>query len=151
MKKSKYILFIFILFCFFSLSVEAATKKAILTGNEVRLRSGPGTNYSQIASLAIGSVYTLADETIYPSEKSCSEGWYKIIYGNTSGYVCSSYISVYTESDNHTTPQNNCETEMSNLGFPSSYWSGLCNLKEKHPNWNFKAIVTNLEIGRAHV
>ena len=145
MKKSKYILFIFILFCFFSLSVEAATKKAILTGNEVRLRSGPGTNYSQIASLAIGSVYTLADETIYPSEKSCSEGWYKIIYGNTSGYVCSSYISVYTESDNHTTPQNNCETEMSNLGFPSSYWSGLCNLKEKHPNWNFKAIVTNLD------
>lgn len=34
---------------------------------------------------------------------------------------------------------------MQEAGFPSSYWSGLCSMKEAHPTWTFKAVQTNLE------
>ncbi len=145
MKKKLCLLILLFIFCFTTLEVKASTKKALLTGNEVNLRTGPGTNYGSIASLSLGSVYPLVEEILFPSQKACSEGWYKIQYGNTVGYVCSSYISIMIEQDNHVTPSNNCEQEMASIGFPQSYWSGLCNLKANHPNWNFKAIDTNLD------
>ena len=47
--------------------------------------------------------------------------------------------------DDGKTPTTACESEMQAAGFPSSYWSGLCSLKEKHPNWTFRAVQTNLE------
>ena len=132
--------------CFFIPQVNASSKSALLTGNQVSLRTGPGTNHSSFASLKIGSIYALADENLYPDQRGCSDGWYKIIYsGNTTGYVCSSYISVVTNNENNTAPSNSCETELSNAGFPSSYWSGLCALKTKYPNWKFNAVNTNLD------
>ena len=136
----------FLGFIFFATSVSAASKMALLTGNQVSLRTGPGTGYASIASLKIGSVYALVDETLYPNERGCENGWYKIMYNeNTTGYVCSSYISVATSSDTSTTPTSSCEQELASLGFPSSYWSGLCALKSKHPSWKFNPVQTNLD------
>lgn len=145
MKKRIILLFFLVLFSFLISTVHASTKNVLLTGNEVSLRTGPGTNHSRITYLSLGSIYALSDENLYPDEGGCSNGWYKINYGNTTGYVCSSYISVITSEENSGTPTSNCEIEMSNLGFPSSYWSGLCNLKQSHPNWNFVALKTNLD------
>lgn len=146
MKKIVFFFTFILIICFAMPHVNASTKKALLTGNEVFLRTGPGTNYNHIASLNIGSVYDLVDETLYLSESSCSNGWYKIKYSSsTTGYVCSSYISLITISDNSSNPNTSCEQEMNSLGFPSSYWSGLCALKEKHPTWKFNAVKTNLD------
>jgi beta-N-acetylglucosaminidase len=147
----KHILFVTILFILlFNFQVVfASDKKAMLTGNQVSLRTGPGTKYNSIASLSLGAIYSLVDESLYADESGCENGWYRINYGSTTGYVCSSYISLITASDSTSTPTTDCEQTMSTLGFPSSYWSGLCSLKEKYPNWNFVALKTNLDWSKA--
>ena len=142
---------LFAIFCmslyFFCLDrVAAATYQAKLTGNSVSLRSGPGTNYSKLASLALGSTYPLLDTNKYTDEQGCSEGWYKIGYSSSSGYVCSRYIQVITINENTTgNATTSCEQQMKSAGFPSSYWGKLCSLKELHPAWTFQAINTNLD------
>ena len=147
MKKIFLYAFFVVSFFLFALdNVDAATYQAKLTGNNVTLRNGPGTNYSKIASLALGSTYNLLDTNKYPNEQGCSDGWYKIAYGNSSGYVCATYIQVITINENTTgNASTSCEQQMQSAGFPSSYWGKLCSLKELHPSWSFKAINTNLD------
>ncbi len=141
-----YVFFVVSFFLFTLYKVNAATYQAKLTGNSVSLRSGPGTNYSRIASLALGSTYNLLDTNKYPNEQGCSDGWYKIAYGTSSGYVCATYVQVITINENTTgNATTSCEVEMANAGFPSSYWGKLCALKEQHPAWSFRAINTNLD------
>ena len=44
---------------------------------------------------------------------------------------------------NEPEPSNDCERILKDAGFPSSYWAGLCALKETHPNWKFTQISTS--------
>ena len=95
MKKNIMAIFIFVSLLFFGFdNVKAVTYQAKLTGNAVSLRSGPGTNYSKLASLTIGSTYDLVSTSKFANEQGCSDGWYKIYYSSTQGYVCATYVSV---------------------------------------------------------
>lgn len=68
----------------FSLSAFADT--ALVTGSEVNLRSGPGTNYKIINCVAGGSRVNVTD---------CSNsGWYAVDYGSQSGYMSAAYLSL---------------------------------------------------------
>lgn len=59
--------------------------------------------------------------------------------GNTyHGYYCSSNLN----SENLLTDE--LKEEFKEEGFPESYWSKLAELKTNHPNWEFKAIKTDL-------
>lgn len=145
----KYILsYIFIFSFLFILNMNfchAETYKGKITGNGVYLRSGPGTNYETLKTLSKDSEYILVSNAVYQTEKDCNNGWYKIYYeGSTTGYVCHDYVEVITLVYNET-PTNECEQSLADLGFPSSYWSSICSLKESHPNWQFKPIITGLE------
>ncbi len=134
-------------FCFVLLhhNVHAGTKMALVTYNNASLRTAPGTKNPEIAVLNSGTKYNLADENIYTGS-GCSSGWYKLIYNeNTTGYVCASLLSIVEVSSDGESPKNACETELFNLGFPSSYWAGLCSLKNAHPNWSFQPVMTNLD------
>ena len=136
-------LLIIVLISFFTIEVVRAEQyQALLTGNEVGLRSGPGTNYDKIASLAINTTYLLETKDIYNSEKGCNSGWYKISYNGTPGYVCADYIEVRTISDD---ALSNCRTKLSSLGFPESYLNGLCSLQASHESWSFIPLQTNLD------
>ncbi len=140
-------LFFLTLFSFIlNLSIcYADTYRGKITGTGVNLRSGPGTNYSSIKTLSKNSEYTLVSNKLYPSEKSCSKGWYQMYYeASATGYVCADYVSVSTLvfNENATT---NCEQNMQAAGFPSSYWPGLCKMQQDHPSWQFKAIATGLD------
>ena len=109
----------------------AEVYKGKIIGTGVRLRSGPGTNYEYLKKVSNGSEYTLVSKTKYQTENGCSNGWYKIYYeGSATGYVCSDYVTV-TELVFSETPTNECEKTLSDLGFPSSYWPGLCLLQEE--------------------
>ncbi len=145
--QKKMILALCFLFAFFLAlpKVSASSKVAIVTYNNASLRVSPGTNTSEITTLKSGSKYYLADNNVYTGT-GCSPGWYKIVYNDsTTGYVCSTLLSVVAVSTDGLAPTTDCERNLSNLGFPSSYWAGLCSLKEKYPNWNFQPIVTNLD------
>lgn len=140
MKKIK--LLFLLLICFFLCNVKADIYKATLTGDSVALREGPGTNYTKITSLLINTTYPLIENKIYPSEKSCSAGWYKIDYNSQTGYVCADYIKVDVIKEETI---NDCKSKLKALGFPDSYLTGLCNLQASHPSWSFIPLMTNLD------
>jgi len=54
-----------------------------VNASALNVRSGPGTNYSRIGVLSRGAKVTITGE---------SGGWYKINYGNGTGYVSKQYI-----------------------------------------------------------
>lgn len=147
MKKNK--LFLTSLFAFFCLIKVSNATEYIMMRDAVYVRKGPGTNYPSITLGQVGNTYNLMSSGIKPDEGkngNCDEGWYEINYNGEKAYVCSSYVQAYSDTpEADRDPSTACETEMKNAGFPSSYWSGLCSLKEKHPNWQFKAISTNLD------
>ena len=54
------------------------------------------------------------------------------------GYYCNAYLTTGILTDE-------LKQEFTDLGFPESYFEKLAILKKAHPNWEFKAINTNLE------
>lgn len=142
---------LFIIFFLFTINVNASTYQGTITGTDVSLRTGPGTNYAKISfTLYKNQTYNMPDNTLYKTESGCNSGyWYKLNYDGTKmGYVCSSYVSVSQIVINQT-PTNECEEDLKNKGFPATYWAGLCSLKSAHSNWNFNSIITNLEWSEA--
>lgn len=141
-----YLSLFFISLFIFNMNISYADSyKGKITGSGVSLRSGPGTNYGKLKAVSEDSEYMLVNNTLYPSEKECTNGWYKIYYeGSATGYVCSEYVNITTLVFNEN-PTNECEQSLKDLGFPSSYWPSLCALKETHPNWQFKPILTGLD------
>ena len=141
----KFLKIFFVLLCFLLFSRVQAKDKLRIDYNDVNLREGPGTNYRSIKKLGVSATFDLVEKTLFPNEKGCSDGWYKIYYsGQNVGYVCASYITLYEEKDTPVDANTDCEKEMASLGFPNTYWNGLCSLKEKHPNWTFTADITGL-------
>lgn len=104
----------------------------VTSSSALNVRSGAGTSYSIIGSLANGTVIT-----ILGSAKSTSgETWYKYAYSSSkTGYVSSNYIKTST-----VTTDSSFETYMTKQGFPDSYKAGLRALHAAHPNWTFKAL-----------
>lgn len=82
------------------------------------------------------------------SGKGCEDKWYKIKYhNNETGYVCSTYVTKYTDITDTDWDENDtsyCE-QLVSAGFPESYCPYLVYLHNKHPNWNFNPVITNLK------
>ena len=146
----KYILLIFVAFFFVCGSVNASTTaRALILDQGANVRTGPSTKYSRIKSLTLYTYYNLVEDKTYPDENNhngCSTDWYQLYHnGVATGYVCGEHVEVVRSySTDDVEPTNECETAMSELGFPSSYWGGLCRIKEAHPNWNF--VVQNVGV-----
>jgi cell wall-associated NlpC family hydrolase len=70
-----------------------------VTGNKVNVRSGPGTGYKSLASAAI-------NDTAYII--GINNKWFKVIYGDTVGYIRSDYLALteipYENRDSGKTP-----------------------------------------------
>jgi len=71
--------------------LKAATRENVelgygrVNGSRVNIRSGPGTGYSVLTQAVSGDkAYTIG----------INDGWYKIIYGNTIGYIRSDYLDL---------------------------------------------------------
>ncbi len=148
MKKIK-LLILFVMTFFICGNVSASdTLRAVIfssDGKAANVRTGPGTQNTRVAYAQVGALYNLVSESVYPdtnNHKNCSKDWYKIYYnGIATGYVCGEHVElVRSYSTDNIAPQTTCEQEMANLGFPSSYWGGLCNVRSKHANWSFVAL-----------
>ena len=75
----------------FLLSVSACADQAVVTGNEVNVRNGPGTVYSISSSVS-------RDTTVEVLDRS-NPDWYQISWDGKSGYVSSQFLS-FTEDRN---------------------------------------------------
>ena len=58
-----------------------------LSGNNVNLRKGAGTNYTILTTSKQGTMYALTEK---------SGNWYKTFYRNQVAYIHASYVSVFT-------------------------------------------------------
>ena len=81
------------------------------------------------------------------SGHGCKNPWYKVSYNGKEGYICSSDQVVIDVAD--VDLNGDFEKEMISRGFTESYLPYLKALHEKHPNWNFKAVKTNIDFDTA--
>ncbi|MBR4231014.1 MAG: SH3 domain-containing protein [Bacilli bacterium] len=151
MCKVNKILFTLFVFLFLTFNVNAETIiKVRVTYSDVNMRSGPGTSYSIVKKVAVNASYNMASQTKIADEGGCSDGWYEVYYNDTDvGYICSSYAVLDSYEIANEVATTECEIDLSGKGFPQSYWTGLCNLKNRFPNWNFVADKTNLDFPTA--
>lgn len=142
-------LFVCSFFLMYNVSAASYTARAYINSS-CNVRTGPGTQNKKISSAYIGSYYNLVEDKTYTDTNNhydCNSDWYQIYYnGTATGYVCGDHVDVVRSySTDDVAPSTTCEQEMSNLGFPSSYWGGLCALKERHPNWQFVPLKINYD------
>lgn len=130
--------------------VFAKTITGVVSGTGVYVRTGPGTNNDKIKMVSTGESFTMSTDELFKDESigtnNCPNGWYKVNVNEQDGYICSNYLKVSVVDEpkvDDTEARTECEKEMKEKGFPSSYWNGLCSLKLAHPTWNFEAEVTD--------
>ena len=92
MKKKLITLILLIMFLY--IPSVSAKLDAIINNSSVRIRTGAGTSYSIIATVNKGTSIEVVDKTLY-SGSGCSSKWYKVIYKEKEGYVCSQYVTFF--------------------------------------------------------
>ena len=109
------------------------SKGTVNTKNDpLIVRSGPGTSYSKLGTLAKGSSVTITGS----SKDKNGKVWYKYQFSSKqAGYICSDYVKVQTVNSD-----SEFEAYMTAQGFPESYKTGLRALHAAYPNWTFKAV-----------
>ena len=120
------------------LRLVSAAGTGYINGTGVRLRSGPGTTYSNLKTLTIGDSLTILGEK-NASNSGCNTNlWYNVRYGSTEGYVCSEFVTL--DLSNSTVTDKDFAQNLKNQGFPDSYVNALTILHQKYPNWVFKPL-----------
>lgn len=120
-------------------------KKATVKSGPLNVRSGPGSSYSKLGSLAQGAKITLKAKVTTKS----GDIWYKYAFSSSkSGYISAKYVTIDSESSTGKAGSNLSDAEfekwMTSEGFPSSYKAKLRTLHKQHPEWIFKTQKTNL-------
>ena len=77
----------------FLLTVHAESLSGTILNDDVRLRSGAGTNTNILATMNKNSKVEVLDSTAKKGT-GCSNGWYQIKYNTMTGYVCGQYLSI---------------------------------------------------------
>ena len=67
-------------------SLTAYAESAVVTGSEVNLRAGPGTNYRVVDCLTRGSTVTVTDRS--------GDTWYAVDYNGQSGFMAAGYLDI---------------------------------------------------------
>ncbi len=93
----------------FPIRTHAQTKSiGEITGENVRLRSTPTTKKENnknniLLELEEGSKVTLVSSNKVDGY-GCEEGWYQVVYGNITGYICSFYVRANNNYDKYDRP-----------------------------------------------
>ena len=128
-------------------SETTVNKKAVIKNGPLNVRSGPGTSYKKLGTVAKNKTITVKSK----KKNSKKETWYKFSYtSKKNGWVLSDYVRLKSSSSSSSSAEGSnlsdaeFETWMTSQGFPSSYKSKLRSLHEDHPAWVFKAQKTGI-------
>lgn len=136
-KMSYYVLILTIFFAFFNES--SAKTIVVINGTDVRIRDKATTTNSNVLIKAnTGDEFPLEDLNPGSLGNGCEKDWYKITYGSTSGYVCSSYATVKEVEEINPEDYAEYSEYLKELGFPDTYIPYLLELHTKRPTWLFK-------------
>ena len=109
----------------------------VTTSDGLNVRSGAGTSYSKLTTLAEGTTVVITGS----AKDKNSKTWYTYKYSSSiKGYICSDYVSVKTITSSST-----FEASLTAQGFPESYKASLRALHAEHPNWVFTAYHTGYD------
>ena len=128
--------------CFSASAYE--TKQGVVAGaSSLNVRSGPGKSYESIGYVAEGDTLTIVGEQADADGKV----WYQIQFGDGTGYVSSSYITiVITPEAEPETPEEpvvpDVDFETAIAQFPESYRDDLREIHALYPNWVFVPVDT---------
>jgi len=144
MKKALF-LFLFIILSFIVIPSVDASAYILLSTNKY-FRDKPGgnalTSVVENGILEAGMKVNLLDKNA-GSGYGCKNNWYKVSYNGSEGYICSSSLVVQEVAD--VDMSGDFETDMLSLGFPKSYLPYLKTLHQKHPNWTFTPLKTEIK------
>ena len=166
MKKHNYLfIIVFVISSFlFICDIKADYKATVInpSGAKCNLRSG-STGYcyykdSNLNSYVSGVVWldtgdevtvlTNADTVPTKDSNVCKDYYVKTTFyfsatsSTYTGYYCNANLTTGTITDA-------MKTEFTNAGFPESYFSKLAILRQAHPNWQFRAIKTELDFNES--
>lgn len=138
MKKMSY--YVFLLFVFLSFLIHPSAKSiVVINGTDVRIRNQATTTGSEVLTKAnTGDEFPLEDLNPNSSGNGCQKDWYKITYGSTSAYVCSSYATIKEIEEINPEDYSEYSEYLKQLGFPDTYIPYLIELHTIRPNWLFK-------------
>lgn len=131
----------------------STAKKGVIKDGPLNVRSGPGTSFAQVGSIAKGKIIKVNAKVKYNGIY-----WYKFTYNSKIAYVAKEYVTIKS-STGGTTPTTPSEPDepdtvltakefekyMTEQGFPDSYKPYLRTLHKNHPKWVFKAQKTGLK------
>ncbi len=140
---------IFILVLFFMTPTVSAKEYIVLNTPKAFKDKPSGSRITSIGDE--GVLLTLSKVVVLDKNNKsgygCKSAWYKVSYQDVIGYICSSNQVIKEEVEVDT--DGDFEKEMLSKGFNESYLSSLKSLHEKHPNWIFNAVKTNLDYNDA--
>ncbi|MBR5295622.1 MAG: SH3 domain-containing protein, partial [Clostridia bacterium] len=120
-------------------------KNAIVNGNRVNVRHGPGTNHNTMLQLDQGHAVVVLSE--HPDDNGEQIPWYEIsfTYKNEAkkGYMRSDFVTIKSENDVPIVENKDFEAQLA--AFPGYYHEALRALHELHPSWNFEAVDTGID------
>lgn len=113
-----------------------------ITGDSVNMREQSNTDSKSIYVFSKGATVTILDK-VTGEVISGSGTWYKVQFGNYTGYVYGEYVE-------ETTPAPyDADFEKNLLNFPESYRQALRTIHNAYPNWVFKADPVNMSLDNA--
>lgn len=134
----------------------AQGRAALVWGDDVRVRSLPGTNSSPLLHngreirlfKSHGHTVTVKGDEV-PSQDSNPTPWFAVSFQwegvSYEGYLRSDLLRFVPEHIEVPEPEPNLNFEEQLACFPESYHASLKALHELHPSWNFEAFETNLD------
>ncbi|ETP73909.1 beta- N-acetylglucosaminidase [Lachnospiraceae bacterium JC7] len=120
-----------------SAAVAHAESTTVISGSNVNVRSGAGTDSSIVTSLGNNTQVTVMNQ----ATGTDGNVWYQISFAGGSGYVRSDFVKYQATY----TTDANFEDYLTQQGFPESYKPGLRQLHAQYPNWVFTAEQTGLD------
>lgn len=121
------------------LETYALPTQVSVKGTTVNVRSGPGTTYKILGTVALGyKIFPISSEK---DKSGNGKTWYKFLYDGKDAYVRSDLVKEMASYEYDAT----FEAELNMKGFPESYKPGLRDLHTNYPNWVFSIHKTGLD------
>lgn len=108
--------------------LSTSSLSTYVTGiSSMNVRTGPGTNYSKITTVAKNENITLLSTTKYKGTGCSNNGWYKISINGKTGYVCSNYTKLgeVPSSTSTAPPSTNSEKTITKNYTKYSYYNTI--------------------------
>lgn len=115
--------------------------------SSANIRTGPATTYAKVDTLNTGHAVNVLTQTTGQLISGYGDQWYRISYVGLDGYAREGYVVAGFIALDPPAPATDPDFEavLESEGFPESYKPGLRILHASYPNWQFKALHTNLD------